>query len=775
MRTANTSRREFLTSCGALVVSFSAASSSTILWSQGPFDTHESNVDPNKLDSWIAVKADGTVLAYTGKCDFGQGMMTAQTQLVAEELCVPIDRVNLVMCDTAVTPDQGSTSGSQSSPTNFNDANLALAAATAREGLISMAAERFGVQAGEVTVVDGVVSAKSGQRVSYEELIGDKRFDLPLSKTAKRMPQKDWRVLGKPLLSLDRPQLMTGHFEFVQYVKVPGMLHGRVVRPKNMGAKLSRVNEKSVEDIPGLVKVVVRKNFVGVVAETQYAAILAADKLDVEWIPGPKLPDHQTYFEYLQNLPSHDVMSVDSGDLEKQLKESDVTLHARYTYPHQLHGSLGSSCAVADVRSSSATIWSGTQSVYPMRSIAAKLLGMPAENVRVIFRRGSGCYGLNGADAVSFDAAILSQAVGKPVRLQFSRKDEMMWENFGAAMVVEHRAGLKTDGTIMVWNREDWVADRGGRTGYDQPGNLISGMLLGYDPAPFQPSPASKPTGDLRLQSSKSAVPPYLSGCIDGVCGGAGTVRSERVLTHTVRSPFFTGPLRSPQRIQNTFATEGFMDELAAHANADPLGYRLTHLADERLRRVLKEVANAAEWQLRPHRQRSLPPSGKVSGRGIACVAYGGSVGYNGYAGMVVDVDIDLESGVVHPLRFFCALDCGPVSNPNGLKNQIEGGILQGTSRALGEEATWDRERVTSIDWSTYNSLRLDYELPSITSVLINPSGVLATGAGETAITLVPAVIGNAIFDATGARLRTVPFTPERVATALHTNTKPRK
>lgn len=755
-------RRDFLKSAGVLIVSFSGATlSQRTMSGQGPFATHPSHVDPKKLDSWLAVGADGIITAYTGKCDFGQGIFTAQTQLVAEELCVPVSHVKLIQCDTAITPDQGTTSGSQSTPTNFNSENLALAAATAREALLSLAAGKLACPLEDLTVVDGVVTCAAGRRVTYVELIGGRHFDLPLSPTAKRRTVQQWTVLGKPVPSLDRAALMTGQFEFVHSVRVPGMLHGRVVRPPEMGATLDSVDKSSVRRIPG-VQVVVRKNFVGVVAETQYQAGLAARQLIVQWKPGPGLPSQAGFFEHLQKQPSRDDLSVDSGDVERQLAVAGAVLRARYTYPYQMHGSVGASCAVADVKSDHATVWSATQSAYPTRSIVAKLLNIPLEGVRVIYTRGSGCYGLNGADAVSFDAAVLSQAVGRPVRLQFSRQDEMMWENFGAACVIEHRSALGPDGKIAVWDRENWVASLGNRPGYDRPGNVISGMLLGYEPEPLAPGPAKPPTGKLRNQSN--TVPSYFAGCINGSCEGGGTIRSERALTHTVRSPFFTGPLRSPLRIQNTFANECFMDELCTHAKADPVAFRLQHLNNARVIGVLKAVAQAAGWETRTSPAPIVRQDGVATGRGIACVDYEGG---NGYAALVAEVTVNMETGLVRPTRFVVALDCGPISNPDGLKNQIEGGILQGMSRALVEEVTWDDRRVTSIDWETYNSLHLDYEMPSVETVFVTPAGVPATGAGETAITVTPAAIGNAIFDATGARLRDLPFTPERVSAAL--------
>jgi nicotinate dehydrogenase subunit B len=756
------SRRDFLKSCGAMIVTFSSVSGG--LLSQqgpGPFGTHPSHIDPEKLDSWLAVGNDGVITAYTGKCDFGQGLLTAQSQLVAEELCVRLARVKLIQCDTSICPDQGTTSGSQSTPTNFNSENLALAAATAREALLNLAAKKLRESVENLTAADGVIAGKSGRHIRYEDLIGNKHFDLPLNSKAKRKSVADWTVLGKPIPSLNRTALMTGQFEFVHSVRVPGMLHGRVVRPPEMGATLAHVDEQSVRNVPGLVKVVVRKDFVGVVAETQYHAALAARQVQVHWNPGPALPPQKDFFDHLQKQPARDTFSVDSRDVDAQLAGAATVMRARYTYPYQMHGSIGPSCAVADVTPQSATVWSATQSAYPTRSIIAKLLNIPIDKVRVIYVRGSGCYGLNGADAVSFDAAILSQAVGKPVRLQFSRQDEMMWENLGSACTIQLRAGLSHEGRVIAWDREDWVASLGNRPGYDQPGNVITGMLLGYEPELPKPASAKPSTG--KFTNRSNTVPSYFAGCIAGTCGGDGTIRSERALTHNVRSPFFTGPLRSPLRIQNTFANECFMDELCAHTKADPVAFRLLHLQNPRVIGVLNAAARAAKWEARPSPKAAI--SGRtVSGRGIACVAYEGN---NGYSALVAEVDVDTETGTVRPTRFVVALDCGPISNPDGLRNQIEGGILQGMSRALVEEVTWDNKRITSVDWETYSSLHLDYEMPAIETVFVTPPDVPATGAGETAITVIPAAIGNAIFDATGARLRELPFTPQRVKAAL--------
>jgi CO/xanthine dehydrogenase Mo-binding subunit len=758
------SRRDFLKTSGALVVTFSASAALDADLIQGPFDTRPSQIDPQKLDAWIAITADGKVTAYTGKCELGQGMLTAQTQLVAEELSVALNRVTIVQCDTSVTPDQGTTSGSQSTPTNFNERNLALAGATARQTLTRLAAGRLGVPAEGLLLADGVfsVAGDASKRVSYGELVGGRKFDVPLDSRAARKPADQWRVLGLPVPRVDMPEMATGRFEFVNNIRVPGMLHGAVVRPPEVGASLTSVDESSVRGLPGVVKVVVRKDFLGVVAEKPWQARQAAAQLKAIWSPGSGLPRQRDFYQHMRAQPSRDAYVVNSGDVDVRLASGVTVLKSTYLHPYQMHGSVGSSCAVADVNNNTATVWSPTQSAYPTRSGVAMLLGMPAENVRVIFTRGSGCYGINGADTVSYDAALLSQGVGRPVRVQLSRQDEMAWENYGFPYVIDQRIGIDAKGTIVAWDCETWNASLGGRPGYNTPGNVITGRLAGFAAAAFSPRQATEPGG--QFANGSNAAPSYVAGRVGGRAGGAGVVASERVLTHTVLSPFFTGPLRSPSRLQNTFAHESFLDEVAAHVRADPVEYRLRHLSDERLKDVITQAAKAAGWVARPSPKPNIPRTGVTTGRGASCVVYEGD---NGYVAMVAEVQVDQTTGRVTAKRLVVAQDCGPISNPDGMRNQIEGGALQGLSRALGEEVTWDDRRVTSIDWRTYHSLSLGFELPAIESVLVDRHGVEATGAGETAITIIAAAIGNAIFDATGARVREVPFTPERVKAAI--------
>lgn len=761
---AGFSRRAFLKGSGALVVTFASAGLAEHL--AGDLLAQGLNgPGSQRLDAWIAIGQDGLVTAYTGKCELGQGLATAQIQLVAEELSVPLDRVRLVQCDTSMTPDQGTTSGQQSHPANFNTGNLALAAATARAALTRMAAARLSAAPADLVARDGAIVRRDepGRRVGYGDLVGGRRFELPLDGRAERRHPREWTILGTSVPRVDMREMVTGRLEFVHNVRVPCMLHGAVVRPPTVGAALASVDESSVRDMPGLVRVVVRAAFVGVVAAKPWQAVQAAARLGVTWTPGPRLGPHADAYRQMREAPATDTRLVDSGDVEATLAGAATVFTATYEHPYQMHGSIGTSCAVADVRADAATIWSATQSVYPVRNTTATILGLPPERVRVIYTRGAGCYGINGADTVSYDAAVLSQAVGRPVRVQLSRRDEMAWENYGNLFAIDQRVGLDRSGTIVAWHYEAWSAAKGGRPGYNTPGNVVTGSLLGFSPAPFTPrTPAPAPSTP--LNNNLNPAPSYIVGRVGDTRRGAGIVASERVLTHRARSPFFTGPLRAPERLQNTFAHECFMDEIAAHVGADPVAYRLRHLNHPRLSDAIRAAARAANWEPRPSPRRDRRRTGVATGRGIACVCYEGD---NGYVAMVAEVDVDQGTGRVQVTRLVVGLDCGPVSNPDGVRNQIEGGALQGLSRALGEEVTWDEEKVTSIDWRTYHVLPVGFAVPSIETVLVDRPDAEACGAGETAITVVAAAVGNAIFDATGARIRAVPFTPERVRARL--------
>ena len=761
---AGFSRRAFLKSSGALIVGFSVAGSASRLGLAPVEAFAQAAVDRRTLlDSWIAIAGDGNVTAYTGKCELGQGLFTAQTQLVAEELSVPISRVRLIQCDTGTTPDQGTTSGAGSHPANFNRAGLALAAATARHTLTGLASTRLGVPVEQLTARDGAIAVTSdpSRRVTYAELIGGRMFEVPLDAGAVRRHPREWTVLGRPVPRVDLPTMVTARLQYVHNVRMPGMLHGRPVRPPAVGASLISVDESSIKDLPGIVKVVTRKNYVGIVAEKQWQAVQAAQRLRVTWSAGSGLPSQAQYYEYMRKQPARDTIVVDSGDVQARIASAASTVRATYMYPFQMHGSIGSSCAVADVQNGKATIWAASQNVYGLRGASAGLLGVPPETVHVVFTRGSGCYGINGADAVAFDAALLSQSVGRPVRVQLSRKDEMAWENFGLAFVIDQQVGLDAQGNIVAWDYEGWSASRGGRPG-GRPGNVASGFHMGFEPAPFQPrTPSPAPT---EFVGDNNAAPSYVVGKVGDKAGGAGRVTSERVVSHRVESPFFNGPLRAPEQLQNTFAHESFMDEVASRVKADPVAYRLRHLSDQRLIDVVQAAAKRFGWDARPSPRPAVRRTGVASGRGFACVARDGG---NGWVAMAADVDVNQDTGQVAVKRLVVACDAGPISNPDGIRNQLEGAALHGISRTLSEEVTWDDQKVTAFDWQTYRTLSLGIPMPVVETVLMDRTDVPATGAGETAITGVAAAVGNAIFDATGLRLRQVPFTPERVKAAV--------
>jgi nicotinate dehydrogenase subunit B len=770
---AGPSRRNFLKSAGVLIVGFSVAGSKSKLAAQDPTNP-TGLVDATQVDSWIAIAADESVTAYSGKCEFGQGFSTVQTQLVAEELYVPMNRVTLIFCDTGITPDQGVTSGSQSHPAEFGPGGLRQAVDTARDALWTLASEQLDADVSQLAAKDGVVFLKSDprQRVSYGQLLLGRRFNLKLNTNTVPKDPKQYTVLGTSALRIDLPAKATGQFQYVQHVRLPGMLHGKVVRPPTVGATVASVDKSTVAGLPGNVQVVVKNNFVGVVADTEWHAIQAASALSVTWSAGAALPDQNSLYTWITQQPSSDSLVVDSGDVDQALGNSASKVTAQYLHPYQLHGSIAPSCAVADVRGgtgakASAKIWSHTQGVYPQRDSVAMLLGIPNTNVRVTFVEGAGCYGLNGADSAPFDAALLSQAVGAPVRVQYTRRDEMMAaDSYGPAHVMNLRAGLDKTGQIVMWDYEGWTLSKGNRPNAATPGNIIAGALAGFPTPPVNPAAARPPT---TFSNNSNAAPPYITGVVAGnLPGGQGNVSSQRVLVHTVASPFFTGPLRSPDRLQNTFATESFMDEIAASVQADPVQYRLRHLSDARLMAVLKSAANAANWITRPSPNPASGRSGVVTGRGISCVLYEGN---NGYCALVAEVQVDLGTGAITVTRFVASQDSGPVSNPNGIRNQMEGGALQGMSRALFEEVKWrfGANVITSTDWASYPVYQWGMPVPVIETVVMNPSDVPQRGAGECTITLVASAIGNAVFDATSVRLRQAPFTPARILAALGT------
>jgi nicotinate dehydrogenase subunit B len=753
------SRRDFLKTAGALVVSFSSTGHLTAQDGGGP---PYPAIPGTQTDSWLSIGSDERVTVYAGKCDFGQGFATVQKQLAAEELFVPLDRITMVICDTAQCPDQGVSSGSLGSPTQFGPAGLRQALATARQTLLSLAAREFGVSESALIVQDGMVMMRSdtSRRMSYGRLIGGRRMNVTVSRDAWPVDPFQHRVLGRSVPRTDVPPKVTGEFEYVHHVRVPGMVHGRVVRPPSPGAKLLSVDENSVRGIGGNVRVVTKGDFVGVVADTQWQAIQAAERLQVRWTAGDTLPKFENLYDWMRAQPSRDNYIVRGADVDDKLRAARRVFRATYRHPYQMHGSLGTSCAVADVQGTGATgratIWSATQGVYPQRDSVAVVLGMPSNRIRVIHKEGSGCYGINGADTVSYDAAILSQAVGRPVRVQLSRRDENLGgENYGPAYVINLQAGVDDSGRMIAWAYEGWTLGKGGRPNANNPGNIPTGALVGLPTPPIVPT--TTPTVAAAFSNNSNAAPAYGMGCVGNSCGGTGNVPSERILVRTIQSPFFTGPLRSPNRLQNSFANECFVDEVAS-----ALG------RDRRLIDVMHEAALAANWEPRPSPKRGNPRTGIVSGQGIAILLYEGD---NGYSALIANVDVNQDTGEIIVKRFVMGQDSGAVSNPDGIRNQLEGQTLQGMSRALREEVRWSDGGVTSVDWRRYAALKFGDKMPEMVSVVLDRREYTPMGCGEGPVTIAAAAIGNAVFDATGARLREVPFTPDKVLEALKART----
>jgi CO/xanthine dehydrogenase Mo-binding subunit len=592
-----------------------------------------------------------------------------------------------------------------------------------------------------LVVTDGVVSAPNGKNVTYAELVGGKKISRAFSGAAKPKSPEKHAVVGKPIPRADLPGKVFGTHVYVQNLRMPGMLHGRVVRPPMPEARLEHVDEASVKSLPGNVQVVVKGNFVGVVADREEQAIRAARALKVQWTQGVELPKMADMLAFTRSTPSRERVLATTGSVDAGLAAASKTHKAQYYVPHQMHASIGASCAVASVTAEGATLWSPTQSSFNLRDAVALVLGMPRDKVRLVWVEGSGCYGHNGADDVTADAALLSQAIGKPVRVQWMRHDEHGNEPKGAAMVMEVAGGLDAQGNVAAWDYQVWSPGHAGRPAANGPGNTLAGAQLGL------PDNLS-PTG-----ADRNARPTYV-------------FPNSRVRLHLLQSTVLrVSSLRGLGSPQNTFANESFIDELAHAAGADPIEFRIRHLKDERAIAVLEAVARLAQWAPRPApRGGSNAGLSGVIGRGVAFVHYDN---YSGYAAIALQVHVDRASGKVSVERVAAAHDCGLIVNPDGLKNQIEGNIVQTLSRALLEDVKFDTAAVTSLDWARYPILRFSDVPDEIAITLINRPDKPSLGAGEPAASPVMAAVANAIFDATGVRMRSVPFTAERVKAAL--------
>ena len=724
------SRRDALLGSGALIVSFSLA---------GSLGNAQAGAKPlalTEVDSFLAIDKAGNVTVYSGKVDLGTGVTTALRQIVAEELDVPIGRIELIEGDTLLTPDQGTTWGSLT--IQLGGMQLRQASAAARQALTAEAARKFGTD--QLTVTDGVISG-GGKKVSYGELIGGRSFAITLDpkQPVKEKAPKDYKIVGKPQPRVDIPAKITGRFIYMQDFKVPGMLHGRVVRPVAIGAKLEGVDDSALKSIPGIVKVVREGNFLGVVASNEWDAIRGAKAIKANWSKSETLPDQAKLWEHVRatKVVKEEEYGKTGNTAEAMSKEGVKVIKATYDFAIHTHGSIGPSCAMAEFKDGALTSWSASQATHALRKQLAQMFSLPVEKVRCIYVEGSGCYGRNGHEDAAADAALLAKAVGKPVRVQWSRADEHGWDPKGPPTLMDMRAGMDAQGNVVAWEGDFYM-----------PQQTPGGFLVPLVAATLSGMPAADHIAPGNVFQN-SAI-------------GYKFPNTKSMCKRLETTPFRPSWIRTPGRMQNTYANECFMDELAAAANMDPLEFRLKYLDDKRGHELLNRLAALAKWEKRPSPQKSA--SGNVvKGRGVSYVKY---ELVRTYIGCVAEVEVDRGTGVIRVPKFTVVHDCGQIINPDGLKNQIEGNVIQTVSRTLIEEVKFDRSQVTSLDWETYPILKFP-QVPEIVIELIDRPTEKPWGAGEPSAAIIPSAISNAVFDATGVRLRSVPYTPPKVKAAM--------
>ena len=696
-------RRDFLRTGGAIIVSF-AFDGALPNTSSAQISDLGKPVDPREVDSFLAIHADGSVTIYTSKVDVGTGLRIAMSQMVAEELDIPVDRVTVVEGDTAITPNHGGTGGSTGIPQG--GVELRRAAATARQALM-----KLGAQPG----------------TNIGALAGGKRLNLKVDPNAPLKDPKTYTIVGRPILRPDVPDKCTGRNVYVQDFSLPGMLHGRVIHPPSIGAKLMSLDESSIRTIPGA-RVVRIQNFLGIVAPDEWAAIRAAKELKVTWTEEQGLPGSDNLDRHVrESAPDHDETIVNKGDPAAALPGTTKQLSALYVWPIQSHASLGPSCAVADVRPEGTTIWTASQGPHGMRANFSRIFGIPEDKLRVIFLDGSGSYGGNGNDDAAADALLLSRAIGKPVRVQWMREDEHAWDPKGPPQVLEIRGGLDNDNRIAAWETHMWL-----------PMNIQGNRpLVSVDGAGI-----TQPHGQGAGLMSQNGDPPYAASNV-------------RVVVHYLKgTPLRPSNLRAPGKVANVFAVESFTDELAAAAGVDAVEFRLRGLTDPRALDVIKRAAEMIGWEGRPSPNRRPINGNVLTGRGFAYARYKQA---ENYVAIAMEVAVDRNTGKINVRRIACAHDGGLIVNPDGLRNQIEGSILQTLGRALHEEVKFDRSRVTSVDWASYPILSFP-DVPSLDVALIDRPSLPPLGAGEASTAPVAAAVANAVFDATGIRLRRVPL-----------------
>jgi nicotinate dehydrogenase subunit B len=697
------------------------------------------------FETFIKITSDGSVSAYNGHVDLGTGIRTALGQIVAEELDVSFARVVVVLGDTSVVPNQGATIASET--IQITAVPLRKAAAQARQFLIARAAARLEAPVTDLSIEDGLIRGKDNRSVSYGELISGDTIRLELSDDVPVKDVSAYSIVGQSVPRVDLPAKATGELVYVHDMRLPGMLHGRMVRPPYagidagpfVGTSLIAVDEASVRDIPGLVAVVRIGDFVGVVAEREENAIKAAAQLKISWKPVPVMPDLGELATALRANPSTPRTLIDKGDVEAAIAAAAKPMQRTYVWPYQMHSSIGPSCAVADYQEGAIRAWSGTQNPHILRTDLALLLERPEAEIDVIRMEAAGCYGRNCADDVTADALLLSRAVGHPVRVQLTREQEHAWEPKGTGQLMDVNGGLNADGSVAAYD----FATRYPSNGAPTLALLLTGRI--------KPEPAVFEMGD------RTAIPPY-------------DYDHMRVVAHDmppiVRASWFRGVSALP----NTFAHESYIDELADEAGVDPIEYRLRYLKDARAVDLVNAVAERAGWKPRSVRQEKEAEGEIVRGRGFAYALYVHSKfpGYGAaWSAWIADVAVNKATGDVSVTRVVAGQDSGLMINPDGVRHQIHGNVIQSTSRALMEEVSFDRAQVTAREWGAYPIIKFP-DVPKIDVLMLPRQDQPPLGVGESASVPSAAAIANAIYDATGVRFRELPFTPERILRGLH-------
>ena len=684
------------------------------------------------LDSWIRIDAAG-ITVFTGKAELGQGLRTALIQVAAEELSVPFNAITLVTADTARTPNEGYTAGSHSTP----DSGTAIlnAAAQVRAILVALAATSWSLPAESLTTRDGAVHAPDGRAVRYADLVTDTTLHQSAAVRSALKSPTDYTIMGKPQPRVDIPAKVTGGAAHIQDMRPNDMVHARILHPPSPGATLIELDEAEITKMPGVLKVVHNGSFVGVIATREWQAVqaLRAMTAAARWKPGPKLPDRAHIYETLLALPSEDTTILD------RLEVADAAvseLSAGYRRPYIGHGSIGPSCSLALFDGTNLTVWSHAQGMFPLRAAVAGLTGLPPDKVRCIHVEGSGCYGHNGADDAAGDAALMACAFpGKTVRVQWMRDQENGLEPYSPAMVTKVRAGFNAAGDIVDWHFDVWSNTHSTRPGGG--GALLAGWSLEKPLTPPKPEPLPQPEGG----GDRNAIPLY-------------TLPRATVVHHFIpEMPIRVSAERGLGAYMNIFSIESFMDECATHTGADPVEFRLRHMQDPRARDVIKLAAERFGW--------SKTAAG--SGRGFAFARYKNLGAYCAIALQLAPVE---NGGQLRVARAVLAVDSGQIINPDGIRNQIEGGFLQSMSWTLFEQVTWNADGITSRDWAGYPMLRFGLVPDHIETHIIDRPGAPFLGTGEASQGPTPAAIANALYDATHIRLRELPLNPPRLRAA---------